>query len=117
MRLSEVTRRTSGKAVLEALYDTDACAKALIWCREEVDTHPRITAQGLWHACPYGEWLVWLVERIWSEVPEQNLRAYWSEMTKLDEEIAPFSTRSARACRQAEESARAIRAAFESIWL
>ena len=60
MKLNNVKRTTKGKTVLDALKKTDACTDALEWIEETVKKRPKITAQGLWDACPYYYWMSWL---------------------------------------------------------
>lgn len=105
--LHQIRRTTPGRLVLEALRQHGACPFALRWIEKHLAAHPRCTAQGLWSACPVGDWFCWLTACI----GDSNVM---DDLWDLD---AGACVAAGTGDENDLRSARAIRAAYESPWL
>jgi hypothetical protein len=127
VKLNEVTRKTPGKVVLEALDtrpgEPGACSGAKRWVRDTVRDHPRITAQGLWNRCPDGEWMEWLVrtlnDRDFFEDRAEGQGAMYSDYDPFTKAVwdIEYKHNPDSTTQGGLRSAQAIRRAFESPWL
>ena len=114
MELEDVRRSTPARKTIDALEDADACETAINWAKELVKRKPRLTAQGLWNACPWGEWLEWLVSMT-IEANDVEDAAAWDDIASIDADICPYSW--PRHPELGLKAARVIRRVYESPWL
>ena len=114
MKLEDVRRSTPASKTIDALVDALACEEAISWAKDLVKHNPRLTAQGLWNACPWGEWLEWLVGMTIATNDVEDT-ATWDDIAGIDADICPYAYPSRPEL--GLKAARVIRRVYESPWL